>query len=146
MQVVEDPQRSNQTEHKFEGKERVSFGKNMSTEDKVFDSGSESKNETQLTTVIARFHARKFRSKAGSSADKRVILKISSSGGVKKQKTPKKACMQGAVQMLEQERLDGLFDQPTRNSREPMEVVRTNDVSAPKLDPKNLTGSQEEAR
>jgi hypothetical protein len=37
-----------------------------------------------LTTAIERSHARKFGSKASSSADKRAILKISSPGGVKK--------------------------------------------------------------
>jgi hypothetical protein len=144
MQVVDDPKRSNQTEHKFEGKERVSFGTNMSTEEEVSDSGLESKNVTQLTTAIERFHSRKFGSKAGSSADKKAILKISNSVGVKKQRTPNKACMQGAVQMLEQERLEGLIDQATKNSGEPMEVVRTDDVSMPELDPKNLTDSQDE--
>jgi hypothetical protein len=54
--------------------------------------------------------------------------------------------MQGVVQMLEQERLDGLIDQSTKESRKPMEVVRTDDVSTPKLDPKILTDSHEEAR
>jgi hypothetical protein len=53
--------------------------------------------------------------------------------------------MQGVVQMLEQERREGLFDQETKNSGEPMEVVRTDDVFMPKLDPKTLMGSQEEA-
>jgi hypothetical protein len=53
--------------------------------------------------------------------------------------------MQGVVQMLEQERLEGLIDQSTKESGKPMEVVRTDDVSTPKLDPKILTDSQEEA-
>jgi hypothetical protein len=52
--------------------------------------------------------------------------------------------MQGAIQMLEQERLEGLIDQATKNSGEPMEVMRTDDVSMPELDPKNLTDSQDE--
>jgi hypothetical protein len=84
MQVVEVSQRSNQTEQKIEGEERVSFGTDMSTEGELSNTGSESKNELQLTSMIARFHARKFGSKAGGSADKRAILKIPSSRGVKK--------------------------------------------------------------
>jgi ribosomal protein L12E/L44/L45/RPP1/RPP2 len=134
------------TEHKTEGKERVSFGTRMSTKEEVSKSGSEAKEGKQVTTAIERFHARKIGAKVGRSADKRAVLKVLSSGGVQKQKTPNKSSMQNVVQALEQDGLEELINQMTQEVREPMEVAKTGDVTTPKLVPKNLMGSQDEAR
>jgi hypothetical protein len=53
--------------------------------------------------------------------------------------------MHGAIYVFEQEGLEGLINQARKEPGEPMDVVMTNCVSTPKLDPKNLTNSQDEA-
>lgn len=93
MHVEEKPLSPSLMEHKTEGKERVSFDTNMSTVEEVPESGLGAKEGKQLTTTIERFHARKFGAKLGGSTDKRAMLKVSSSGGVKKQKNPNKSFM-----------------------------------------------------
>jgi hypothetical protein len=76
MHVEEKPRSPCLSEHRMEGKERVSFGMNMSTEEEVSDSGSDPNDGWHLTTSIARFHARKFGAKADSGAGKRAVLKV----------------------------------------------------------------------
>jgi hypothetical protein len=81
MPVVNKSLSASQNENHTEGKEQVSFGTNMSTEEEASDTGLEAQNEMQLTTTIKRFHAWKFGTKAGQSVDKRVVLMISSLRG-----------------------------------------------------------------
>jgi hypothetical protein len=90
MHVVNKSLSASQNENHTEGKEQVSFGTNMSTEEEAFDTGLEAQNEMQLTTTIERFHARKFGTKAGQSADKRVVLMISSLRGRRGEQRNKK--------------------------------------------------------
>jgi hypothetical protein len=54
--------------------------------------------------------------------------------------------MQNVVHALEQDGLEELINQMTQEVREPMEVAKIGDVTTPKLVPKNLMGSQDEAR
>jgi hypothetical protein len=65
---------------------------------------------------------------------------------VKKQKIPNKSGIQSAKHVFKQEGLQGLINQETEERRAPMEAAMTVEVIAPKLDPKHLTGSQDEAR
>jgi hypothetical protein len=75
-----------QGSHGREGKERVSFGTNMSTNEELSDGGSVEKMLKAPLSDIECFHAQKF--KGDTTGGKRVVLKISGGGNPKKQKTP----------------------------------------------------------
>jgi hypothetical protein len=69
----------NVSQHR-EGKERVSFGTNMATDDESSESGSVHKLPSWLETAIDRFHARKFGGKPSQKLEKREALKVQGLG------------------------------------------------------------------
>jgi hypothetical protein len=118
----------------------------LSEEEDASDSRSTPQTDMQLASTVDRFYARKFSMKAGSGADKRAVLKVSNTETVKKQKTLNKSCMQGVLQVVGQEGLEKLINQAQTELGEPSEVVMTEGGSSPKVEPKHLTCTQDEAR
>jgi hypothetical protein len=70
----------------YGGRERVSFGTNMSTEDECSDSGSVEMRDPRLMIAVERFHARKFKDQSKAQGEKRAVLKVMGAGSNKKQK------------------------------------------------------------
>jgi hypothetical protein len=70
------------------GKDRVSFGTNMSTKEETSDRRSVEQVEPRQITVIERFHARKFRNKEDNKPDKKAILKVGRGGGGQETEDP----------------------------------------------------------
>jgi hypothetical protein len=58
------------------GKDRVSFGTNMFTEEDTVDSSLAQERDTPKVRVVARFHERKFGQKNTNNGDKRALLKV----------------------------------------------------------------------
>jgi hypothetical protein len=79
------------------GREHVSFGTNMSTEDESSDGGSVEQKTIGPITAIERFQARKFGGKEDVSTGKRVVLKIMDAGSSKKQRAHVKSHMKEAL-------------------------------------------------
>jgi hypothetical protein len=61
------------------GKDRVSFGMNMSTEDKSPERGSMEQRDPKLLSAVERFHAKRFTDQRRTKADKKAVLKVGSS-------------------------------------------------------------------
>jgi hypothetical protein len=66
------------------GRERVSFGTNMSTEEESSDGRSVEQEDPTLMTAIQRFDVKKFRGKEGAVLDKGVVLKVIGGGSHEK--------------------------------------------------------------
>jgi hypothetical protein len=66
------------------GKDRVSFGTNMSTDEEESDSGNVDQVGDTLDTTVARFHAWKFGTLDKRATDKRHGLKVQGAGHAKK--------------------------------------------------------------
>jgi hypothetical protein len=66
------------------GRERVSFGMNMTMNDEESDSGNVEQDENRLDNAVARFHARKFGTMEGRGSEKRIALKVQGAGSAKK--------------------------------------------------------------
>jgi hypothetical protein len=91
----------------YAGRDGVSFGTDMSTEEEISDGRSVEQDTQPFMTTVERFHARKFRDNGGQSVDKRAILKVIGGGSNKKQKTPIKDCVKGMLKnLLETEDVD----------------------------------------
>jgi hypothetical protein len=82
------------------GRERVSFGTNMTIEDESSDGGSVEQKSVGQLTAIERFHAHKFKRQSEATIGKRAVLKIIGAGSSKKQCTPVKKCMKEALGAL----------------------------------------------
>jgi hypothetical protein len=67
------------------GKERVSFGTNISS-DEVMSNGTSVQQEAKLwSDAVERFHARKFRDKHLPNSDKQATIhKVAGTGSIKK--------------------------------------------------------------
>jgi hypothetical protein len=65
----------------------------MTTDEESSEGNSVVKMELELATAVERFHARKF----GAKMEKRGVLKVIIVGSSKKQKTPIKTSMLGAL-------------------------------------------------
>jgi hypothetical protein len=93
----------------------------MTTDEESLDGGSSVKIELVLARVVARFHAWKF----GAKAEKRGALKVSNAGKVKKQKTPIKTSVHGALEARGQEEMDAMLNQ-TKNVKSPYQNLNLN--------------------
>jgi hypothetical protein len=82
------------------GKDRVSFGTNMTTEDESSECDSVEQRDLKLLTAVEHFHARRLKDQRGTKEDKRAVLNVAGAGSSKKQKTPVKSCVQEAVKGL----------------------------------------------
>jgi hypothetical protein len=76
---------------KEEGKERVSFGTNMSTDEESFASESVKQDMHQIEVPIARIHSRKTPAMNDLTKGKRSVMKVQGAGTKKRQKTPNKS-------------------------------------------------------
>jgi hypothetical protein len=106
MHVENENNLVNDQEQSQSRKERVSFSTNMTPEDEFSDGTSTVKTELELATVVERFQARKFGTKAENKTEKRTALKVNSAGNAKKQKPPVISTLQGAIKMMGQEGLE----------------------------------------
>jgi hypothetical protein len=93
MQVEHDDGEAINPGGNYSAKERVSFGTNMTSDEEPSEGNSMVKIELDLAMAVECFHARKF----GTKSKKRGALKVNNSGVTKKQKTPIKTSMQGAL-------------------------------------------------
>jgi hypothetical protein len=82
------------------GKERVSFGTYMSTEEECSDVASIEQKPSELMSAVECFHAQKFKATMDVQGDKRAVLKVTGSGNSRKQKTPIKAIVKEALEDL----------------------------------------------
>jgi hypothetical protein len=88
--------------HGSGGREHVSFGTNMSLEEYVSDDGAMDQKADSQSTTIDRFHARRFKVKAGQSTEKRAILKVTGTGrSNKKQKNTNQRTHEGGSKELD---------------------------------------------
>jgi hypothetical protein len=108
-------------------------------------SGNGEQSENKLDTTVGRFHARKFESKEGRSPGRKNVLSVQGTGTGKKQKTPIKVNMQGALQSMKEEQEVKIEMIPT-NQQDLMEEGMNSGASSPKLDTRNLMGTQDESR
>jgi hypothetical protein len=65
LRVTCNSTRMSQASQNLGGKERVSFGTNMSTEEENLDGRSMEQKPPELMTVIKQFHMRKFKDHRG---------------------------------------------------------------------------------
>jgi hypothetical protein len=128
------------------GKEKVSFGTNMSTEEDVSDGQSVEQKPPELMTAIERFHARKFKGSSGTNTYKRAILKAAGSGRNKKQRTPVKSYVMEALQDLVKDDVEaGTSEDEAEDLLElPKEGMVERASSLEKV-PKHLTGTHDES-
>jgi hypothetical protein len=89
------------------GKERVSFGTNMTTDEESSDGGSVDQKPEGAMTAIERFHARKFKGKDEYVSGRRAVLKIIGAGSSKKQRTPIKTHLKEVLNELVGEEMSG---------------------------------------
>jgi hypothetical protein len=87
--------------HGSGGREHVSFRTNMSLEEDVSDDGAMDQKADSQSTTIDWFHARRFKVKAGQSAEKRAILKVTGTGSNKKQKNTNQRTHEGGSKELD---------------------------------------------
>jgi hypothetical protein len=102
-----------------EGKEIVSFGTDMTPDEEITDGSSSVKTDLVLAIVVDRFHARKF----GAKSEKWGALKVTSTSKVKKQKTPIKASIQGALKQLDPDEMEAMLNRTKSEQEDLMEVV-----------------------
>jgi hypothetical protein len=121
----------------LKGNERVSFGTNMALEDESSDGGSSVKIDLVLAMAMDHFHARKF----GLKAEKRGSLKVASAGKVKKQKTPVKTGLHGALKTLESKEMEAMLNQLKTEHEDLMEVMTRDAIAESKSKPQSLTGT-----
>jgi hypothetical protein len=110
----------------------------MTTDEESLDGGSSVKIELVLARVVARFHAWKF----GAKAEKRGALKVSNAGKVKKQKTPIKTSVHGALEARGQEEMDAMLNQTKNVKEDLMEVATLEKVTVPKSEPEHAHREQ----
>jgi hypothetical protein len=119
------------------GKERVSFGTDLSTEDDSMRSSADQDVVTQEKTAVDQFHDRKFGGNPTGKIDKRPNLKVQGPTRVtKKQRTPVKTALKGLVQDAEME----------ESSEAKMEEALASGAALTKSESKHLTGTLPEAR
>jgi hypothetical protein len=140
MHVVKPSQDNGGGEQQLEGKDRVSFDTNMSTDEESTESESVHGEEQNLLSVVERFHARKSAGKAPIGVERRTTLKVQGAGKTKKQKTPVKTSIRGAVKSLIKDELE----ENRIGTRSKVEMVT--ETATPKTEPVHLMGPQEEAR
>jgi hypothetical protein len=87
--------------HGSGGREHVSFWTNMSLEEYVSDDEAMDQKADSQSTTIDRFHARRFKVKAGQSTEKRAILKVTGTGSNKKQKNTNQRTHEGGSKELD---------------------------------------------
>jgi hypothetical protein len=130
------------------GKERVSFGTNISS-DEVMSNGTSVQQEAKLwSDAVERFHARKFRDKHLPNSDKQATIhKVAGAGSIKKQKTPVKPCVKGVIKALMEEEDHAEMNRELIDiNKELQEVDHAMDADPLSADPTHLTGAQGEPR
>jgi hypothetical protein len=119
----------------------------MSVDDELSDSGSIQQAEPKQETAVDKFWARKFGDKGPSGTGKRAILKVAGTGGTKKQKTPSKSTIKGAIMALVEERSSEQKVQRAKVEPGEMTEVGTTSLAVPpSSDPENLMGILDESR
>jgi hypothetical protein len=124
--------------HGVGGKDRVSFGTDMSTEESGESVSAQEKDALKMT-VVERFQEWKFGQKSSLRGDKRALLKVHKAGGSKKQKTPVKEGLKVAIRSLMKVESEGLEEVK-------MDVELRDNPALQKLEPQHLMGSQDETR
>jgi hypothetical protein len=116
------------------------------TDEESSDGRSVLDPELSLNTAVARFHARKFGTKASGSGERRAALKVHFTGNIKKQKTPIKASAKEVFAALHTEGLDLKPVVTKRVVEEEIEGMTHADVAPQQSIPEHLMGTRDEAR
>jgi hypothetical protein len=129
------------------GRDRVSFGTDMSTEEEVSDGRLVKQKEPQMMAAVERLHAKKFRNKEVQNSEKKAILKVNGGGGNKRQKTPVKDYVKGALKcLMDTEEGEAMTHTEGEELMEQQAVDTVSGAIPPMVTPKHLTGTHGESR
>jgi hypothetical protein len=121
-------------------KDRLSFGTDMSSSEELECSANMQQYGQEIQTAVGRFHARKFGIKSHAEVERKAALKVQAGGASKKQKTPVKDTVRAAFEEL----MQGEEEEKLNMAR--MERELASAASPLRSEPKNLTGTSDEAR
>jgi hypothetical protein len=138
---------SNNSDHTYSRKDRVSFGMNMSTDDELSGGESSVKAEGEPATAAERLLVRKYQARTGSKSEKKTTLKVNNLSKTKKQKTLIKVDVQMAFNSVEQVGSELLVIKPKTEPDDQRKLLEDEaGGSTGKRLPSNLMGTHDEGR
>jgi hypothetical protein len=132
--------------HEAKGKECVSFGTNMSSDEDISDGASMEQEIDLLPTAVERFHTIRFRERGSADTGKHSIHKVVGSGNSKKQRTPIKQGVKAAIRDMLEDVEDAAKDYVMSEvPKELQEERMCMEATSPNVEPTNLMGTHSES-